>query len=64
MVSCVYSSSNVVYVCVTKDMQKLDIGGLAVTIYRVITDKKFIREIKKEFIFGSYGEMVMGDYLN
>lgn len=57
----VASSSNLAVVAVTKDMQMLDLGGLAVTIYRLITDAKFIREVKKEFIFGSYRDLIMGD---
>ena len=55
------TSSNLAVVAITHDMQKLDIGGMAVTIYRLITDAKFIRQVKEEFIFGSYREMIMGD---
>ena len=58
------TSSNLAVVAITHNMQKLDIGGMAVTIYRLITDAKFVRKIKEEFIFGSYREMIMGDYLN
>lgn len=57
------SSSNIAIVSITKNMNNLDIGGMAVTIYRLITDSKFIRQVKEEFIFGSYREMIMGDYL-
>lgn len=57
------SSSNLAVVAVTKNMKLLDLGGLAVTIYRLITDAKFIHQVKEEFIFGSYKEMIMGDYL-
>lgn len=59
----VATSSNLAVVAITKDIQKLDLGGLAVTIYRLITDAKFIRQVKEEFIFGSYKDMIMGDYL-
>ena len=58
------SSSNLAVSLITQDFYKLDLGGLAVTVYRLITDKKFIRQVKEEFIFGSYRDMVMGDYLN
>ena len=58
------TSSNIAVVAITKDMNKLDIGGIAVTIYRLITDAKFIRQVKEEFIFGTYDKMIMGDYLN
>lgn len=57
------TSSNVAVVAITNNMQKLDVGGMAVTIYRLITDTKFIRQVKEEFIFGSYHKMIMGDDL-
>lgn len=60
----VASSSNVAVVAITGDFNKFDLGGLAVTLYRLVTDRKFIREVKEDFIFGSYKDMVMGDYLN
>ena len=59
----VASSSNIAVVAVTKDMKLLDLGGLAVTINRLITDAKFIRQVKEEFIFGGYKDMIIGDYL-
>ncbi len=59
----VASSSNIAVVAVTKDFKKLDIGGLAVTIYRLITDRKFIRQVKHDFIFGSYRDLIMGNDL-
>lgn len=55
------TASNIIFVGITKDFSKLDIGGAAVTIYRLITDRKAIRQIKEEFIFGNYKSMVMGD---
>lgn len=35
---------------VTKSINYLDIGGLMVTIYRIVNDRNFICEVKKEFI--------------
>lgn len=61
------SASNVIYVALgvtsgnVKVVQKLDIGGLMVTLYRLITDSKFIDEIKEEFIFGSFKKMIQGE---
>lgn len=55
------SGTNIAVTAITQDFSKLDIGGLAVTIYRLITDAKFIREVKEEFIFGSYKDMIMGE---
>lgn len=56
------SSANLAVVIITRDFSKLDLGGLAVAIYRLITDKKFIQQIKQEFIFGSYRDLIMGDF--
>ena len=41
---------NVGYVAGTGDMNHLDIGGIAVTLWRVLTDQKKIKQIKAEFI--------------
>ena len=59
----VASSSNLAVVAVTRDMNLLDLGGLGVTIRTLITSRKFIREVKEEFIFGSFREMIQGDAL-
>lgn len=58
----VASSSNLAVAAITRDFHLLDLGGLAVTIYRLITDAKFIRQVKEEFIFGTYKNMIMGDF--
>lgn len=57
----VATSSNIAVVAVTQDFSKLDIGGAAVTICRLIQDVKFIRKVKEEFIFGSFKDMIRGD---
>lgn len=57
----VATSSNVAIVAITHDMTKLDVGGMSVTIYRLITDANFIRQVKEQFIFGSYRELIMGN---
>lgn len=54
------TSSNMAVVALTHDMKKLDVGGMAILIYRLITDAKFIRQVKEDFIFGSYHKMLMG----
>lgn len=56
------SSANLLAVGLTDNLQLLDLGGLCVTIYRLITDVKFIRAVKREFIFGSYRDIIMGDF--
>lgn len=40
------------------------IGGLLVTIKRLTTDKKFIRELKEEFVFGEFSKKIQGDALD
>lgn len=56
------SSSNLAVIAVTGNLKMLDIGGLAVTLYRLITDVKFIRQVKEEFIFGRYRDLIIGNY--
>ena len=56
------SGSNILYVALSQDIQKLDIGGIMVTIYRLISDHKFITSIKKEFLEQSWHNTVMGDF--
>ncbi|MGL5778615.1 hypothetical protein [Cetobacterium sp.] len=50
------SVSNIVYTSITKDFEKLDVGGILVTIYRLISDTKFINNIKKEFVENKINE--------
>lgn len=52
------TSSNLAVAAYTKNLRNLDLGGLAVTLYRLISDAKFIQTVKQEFIFGSYDEML------
>lgn len=52
------TSSNIIISASIKDMSKLDICGLGVAIYRLITDAKFIKDVKEEFIFGTYRNMI------
>lgn len=56
----VASSSNIAVVAITGNMSSLNLGGLAITICRLITDRKFITGVKEEFIFGSYRDMIIG----
>lgn len=61
------SASNVIYVAASAYMEKknsfrkLDVGGLIVTIYRLIADTKFIQKVKEEFVFGEFNKMIQGD---
>ncbi|QNL96541.1 hypothetical protein [Treponema sp. Marseille-Q4132] len=46
---------------VRRSLRKLDIGGLLVTLYRLINDYKFISDLKQEFILNNFDKMVQGD---
>ncbi|MGL5675854.1 MAG: hypothetical protein ACRDDX_05555 [Cellulosilyticaceae bacterium] len=50
------SASNALYVAFSGDIAKLDIGGMLVTIYRIVTDEKFIRQVMKEFVDSQVSE--------
>lgn len=58
------TASNAVYCGITKDFTKLDIGGMLVTVYRLICDSNFIREVKEEFVFGGFNELIQGKEYN
>lgn len=55
------STSNVIYAYFQQDITKLDFGGLAVTLYRLVSDQKFIASVKYEYIFGGYKDMILGE---
>ena len=42
-------------------VKKLDIGGLAVTLFRLITDVRFIYQVKEEFIMKHFEQMIRGE---
>lgn len=44
---------------VKKSVNYLDIGGVMVTIYRVVTDRNFIFEVKKEFLEHEWETLIM-----
>jgi len=45
---------------VKKSMNYLDIGGIMITIYRLITDSQFIYEVKREFLAQEWYDLVCG----
>lgn len=55
------STSNVIYVAVSKDLKKLDLGGLLVTIGRIFTDVSFIAQIENEFILREFDKIFQKD---
>lgn len=42
----------------------LDIGGIMVTMYRLVTDIKLIQSVKEEFVLGEFRNMIRGEGLN
>lgn len=59
------SSSNVIAVAIMQvneaGLEFLDIGGLAVTLYRLISDIKFINQVKEEFLEKEWYNAVVGE---
>lgn len=54
------TTSNLIVTAVTENLHNLDLGGLVVTIHRIATDRKFIQQVKQEFIFGGYQDIIRG----
>lgn len=46
---------------IKKSLNYLDIGGMMVTIHRLVNDKKFIYEVKKEFLEKQWYDLVMDE---
>ena len=44
-----------------KALRKLDIGGIAVILHRLISDRAFIQQIKQEFILNSFDKLIQVD---
>jgi hypothetical protein len=49
---------------IKKSLQKLDIGGILVTIYRLISDYNFIKNVKEEFLSNQWYNIVMREEYN
>lgn len=46
-----------------KAILDLDIGGMIVTINRLITDDAYIQQVKHEFIYGTFNKLIKGEPL-
>lgn len=53
------SSSNVLFAALTKNMEKLDIGGFAVTMITLLHSGDFIKKMKQEYIRNEFETLVM-----
>lgn len=64
------TASNVVWIGVNANAgnerawKDLDIGGIIVTMHRLVTDTNFIRSVKEEFVFGGFKNMIRGKDLS
>lgn len=64
------TGSNVIVTAITQDATKLDVGGMLVTLSRLVSDYQFIHEVKKDFlknelhnrIVGSEYDFMKGDF--
>lgn len=62
------STSNIIRVSVSGMMgdvsaiDKLDIGGITYTIWKLVKNKKYMADVKREFLDKSIDELIMGDF--
>lgn len=59
--NCLASLSNIIVTAISRDLKLLDIGGLAVTLYRLISDVNFIQKVKEEFIKNEIFDKITGE---
>ena len=55
------TGSNVIVTAVTRNGKLLDVGGLIVTILRLVSDYRFIHRVKKEFLQNGFEKVIVGD---
>lgn len=61
------SASNIIVAAIESaikgkpEIKHLDIGGFAVTIYRIVSDTKFINNVKQEFIYNDFSSLIQGE---
>ena len=53
------SSSNVLYVALTKNISKIDIGGISVTMLELLHSQEFISKVKQEYIKSHFEKIVL-----
>lgn len=52
------STSNVIYVAISKDLKNLDVGGLLVTIHSIVKSKSVQQKLKEEFLEKEFSTLV------
>ena len=55
------SSSNILYVALTENLAKLDVGGIGVTMLTMLNSQGFIMRVKQEYIWTHYKELICGE---
>lgn len=55
------TGSNILVTAFTKDPTKLDVGGALVTLYRIVSDYKFIHELKRDFLKNEFSKIIAGE---
>lgn len=53
------TSSNFAYVAISKNIKALDIGGAIETVRQIATNKKYIDQMKQEFISERFSELLL-----
>ena len=53
------SSSNVLYVAVTENMKKLDIGGICASLLELVNSSSLQMRIKEEYIKQQFSNLVL-----
>lgn len=56
--------SNVVVTAVTKNLAKLDVGGMLVALHRFLSDYQFIQDIKRDFLKNEIYNQIVGKPYN
>lgn len=46
---------------IRKSLKKLDVGGFLVTVGHLLNDKKFITQVKTEFVLNNFDKLIQGD---
>lgn len=46
---------------IKKSLKKLDVGGFLVTAGHLISDKKFITQVKTEFVLNNFDKLIQGE---
>ena len=54
------SGSNVIVSAVSQDARKLDVGGMLVTLTKIVSDYNFIHEIKADFLKNELYDRIVG----